>query len=133
MEQLGRGRRADFDQSTDERLREVLEWLNLSSEEIKPLLTSPPSSEDEGASPVFQSTLSSPKTPKPAPLSPPGAAAGPHPSTRGRWKKILRILNTNNYLRQKLWRRRRRRSSQKKKKLEQNKKAKFPRPSTINC
>jgi hypothetical protein len=38
---------------------------------------SPPLSEDEGASPVFQSALSSPKMPKPAPLSPPGAAAGP--------------------------------------------------------
>jgi hypothetical protein len=38
-------------------------------------------SEDEGASPVFQSALSLPKTPKPAPLSPPGAAAGP-PSQR---------------------------------------------------
>ncbi len=80
---MGRGRRADFDQSADEQLREVLERLNLSSEEMKPLLTSPPSSEDEGASPVFQSALSSPKTPKPAPLSPPGAVAGP-PSQRTR-------------------------------------------------
>jgi hypothetical protein len=83
MEQLGRGRREDLDRSTDEQLREVLERLNLSPEEMKPLLTSPPLSGDEGASPVFQSALSSPKTPKPAPLSPQGAAAGP-PSQRRR-------------------------------------------------
>jgi hypothetical protein len=49
---------------------------------MKPLLTSPPYSDDDKNSPTFQSALSSPKMPKPT-LSPPGAVAGP-PSQRTR-------------------------------------------------
>jgi hypothetical protein len=79
LEQLGQRRRADFPTSDDEQLRDVFEQLALSPER-KPSLMSPPSS-GEDTTPVFQSALSSPKTPKPV-LSPhPGAAAGP-PSQR---------------------------------------------------
>jgi hypothetical protein len=42
---------------------------------------SPASSEDEEATPVFKTALSSPATPKPAPPSPLGVATGP-PSQR---------------------------------------------------
>jgi hypothetical protein len=82
MEQLGRERRGDTDPDTDEQLREVFERLNLTPE-YELLITSPASSEDEEATPVFKTALSSPTTPKPAPPSPLGVATGP-PSQRTR-------------------------------------------------
>jgi hypothetical protein len=82
MEQLGREGQRDTDPDTDERLKEVFERLNLTPE-YELLITSSASSEDEEATPVFKSALSSPTTPKPAPPSPLGVAAGP-PSQRTR-------------------------------------------------
>jgi hypothetical protein len=81
--QLGRRRHRDLSPGDDEKLRGVFEQLNLTPE-FELLEASPASTDDdEPVFPPLKMEPQSPMTPKPAPPSPKGAAAGP-PSQRTR-------------------------------------------------
>jgi hypothetical protein len=79
---LGWQRHRDPAGDDDDRLREVFEQLNLTTE-FELLEASPTSSDDEPASSAFKIEPQSPTTPKRAPPSPLGATGGP-PSQRTR-------------------------------------------------
>jgi hypothetical protein len=81
--QLGRRRHQDFYRDTDEEFRGVFDQLNLTPD-FELFEASPASTDDdEPVFPPLKTEPQSPMTPKPAPPSPKGAAAGP-PSQRTR-------------------------------------------------